>query len=324
MRPVLVHRRPPRQLARLGQPAAGVLASGAIGYLDAAEDDRRRWIAGFRSLLDGLEAPLQVIIDLVPGTRTDLPDSPAAAEAAPPPPAGRRTLDLAFAQAVRGSASAQRRVVRFATPLAALGGLERALRGMGAPEVRPLDWQPVPGTLFGVETPGALRDVHGWHRSWWLDRFPGGDLTPGWLLRLAPPGLRITLAWHAERLPTAWAVEFLQRQLVHMRATQMHQADGVGDPHVEGAAPAAQSLQRRLAASEESAFHVALYLTLTAGSAEELEAGSALVEAAARSALCRFLPATFRHVDARLATLPAARDPLGRCHVLDTSSLATF
>src|SRR6266700_5841984 len=266
MSPALVHPLPPRQLARVGQPVAGVLATGSIGYLDAAEDDRRRWIAGFRSLLDGLDAPLQVLIDFVPGSG----DDPAEATGERiPGPARRRGRDVAFAEAIRQSAAAQRRDVRFATPLAAVEAVERGLRDLGAPDVRRLEWQPVPGTLFGTESPAAVADGHGWHRTWWLERFPGGDLAPGWLLRLVPPGLRVSLAWHAERLPTAWVVEYLQRQLVHMRATQMHHADGVGDPQVEGAAPAAASLQRRLAASEESAFHVALYLTVSASSAAQ-------------------------------------------------------
>jgi len=305
----------------VGQPAAGVLATGSIGYLDAAEEDRRRWVAGFRSLLDGLDAPLQVLIDFVPGSGAGRAE--AAAEQVPAP-AARRGRDVAFAQEIRESASAQRRDVRFVTPLAAVDGAERALRDLGLPEVRRLEWQPVPGLLFGTESPTAVVDGQGWHRTWWLERFPGGDLAPGWLLRLVPPGLRVSLAWHAERLPTAWVVEYLQRQLVHMRATQMHHADGVGDPQVEGAAPAAASLQRRLAASEESAFHVALYLTVSASSAAQLHAAAELVEAAARATLCELLPTTFRQVDGRVATLPVARDPLRRRRVLDTSSLATL
>src|SRR5215472_8124398 len=109
-----------------------------------------------------------------------------------------------------------------------------------------------------------------------------------------------------------------------MRAAQMHSAGGVGDPQIEGAAPAAEALQQRLTASQESAFHVSLYLTLCTPSAEELEAATVRVEAAGRSALCQLLPATFRQLDGRLATLPLARDPLGRRRVLDTSSLATM
>jgi hypothetical protein len=321
MSPLLLHPRPARQLAQLGRPPAGVVATGSVGYVDAAEDDRQRWIAGFRALLDGLDTPLQVLIDFVPGSGTG---SARDVDSTLPAPADWRGRDLAYAQAIRDSTAARRRDVHFATPLPALDGVERALRDLALPDVRRLEWQPLPGTLFGTEAPAALWDGQGWHRTWWLERFPGGDLVPGWLLRLVPPGLRVTLAWHAERLPTSWVVDYLQRQLVHMRATQMHRADGVGDPLIDGAAPAAELLQRRLTASEESAFEVALYLTLSAASPETLEAGAELVEAAARSALCQLLPATCRQLDGRIATLPVARDPLRRRRFLDTSSLATL
>jgi conjugal transfer ATP-binding protein TraC len=319
---ILLRRQPARQLAELGRPAA-VLATGAIGYVDAAEDDRRRWIAGFRALLDGLEAPLQVLVDFVPGAGDPEPPDVQAAGELPAPPL-RRGLDLAFAQSLRESRSAQRRDVHLATTPSAVDGLERTLRDLGVPDVRRVDWQPPAGVLFGTETPTAVEDCQGCHRTWWLERFPGVDLVPGWLLRLVPGGLRLSLGWHSERLPTAWVVDYLQRQLVHMRATQMHLAGGVGDPEIEGAAPAAEALQRRLSASQESAFHVSMYLTVSTASATELEAAAELVEAAARSALCHLLPATFRQLDGRLATLPLARDPLGRRRVLDTSSLATM
>jgi Helicase HerA, central domain len=332
MRPPLVHPLPPRQLAQVGRPPAGVLATGAIGFLDAAEADRRRWVAGFRALLDGLDAPLQVLVDFVPGTGATGGRPGAgpgarreeAAAAGLPAPADRRRHDVAFACEIRDSPAAQRRDVTFATPLPAVQALARGLRDLAVPAVHRIEWQPPSGLLFGTESPMSLVDGQGWHRTWWLQRFPGVDLAPGWLLRLVPRGLRVSLAWHVERLPTGWMVEYLQRQLVHLRAAQMHRGEGVGDPQVDSAAPTAAALQRRLTASEESAFHAALYLTVSAGSAADLDAAAELVEAAARSALCELLPATFRQVDGRIATLPVARDPLRRRHVLDTSSLATL
>jgi hypothetical protein len=316
----LVHALPARRLAPTTSESA-VLACGAIGYLDAAEDDRRRWIAGFRSLLDGLDAPLQVLVDFVPGSV----ESPVEAlDHDLPPAAERRSRDLAFVEQLGDLRAAQRRDVRLVTSPAAADGLERDLRSLGVPDVRRSDVPDAAGSLFGTERPAALHDRQGWHRSWWLERFPGGELVPGWLLRLVPPRLRLSLAWRAERLPTAWVVEYLQRQLVQMRASQLHHAGGVGDPHVDGAAPAAEALQQRLTASQESAFHVSVYLTVTAPTREALDAAAGEVEAAARSALCELLPCTFRQLDGRLATLPLGRDPLGRRRVLDTSALATL
>jgi hypothetical protein len=322
MKRVLLHPRPRRALVPPG-PRAAVLRCGAIGYLDAAEDDRQRWIAGFRALLDGLDGPLQAVVDFVPGSvETVSGGQPATAEL--PQPGGRRAADLAFAQAVRDSPSARRRDVRLVTSPPAADALHRSLREMGVLDVARLERCPTGGALFGVETATALHDRLGWHRTWCLDRYPGGELTPGWLLRLAPPGLHLSLSWHADRLPTAWVVEYLQRQLVHLRASQLHQAGGVGDPKVEGAAPTVEALQRRLTDSQESAFHVSLYLTVSTTTAEALDAASAQLEAAARSALCHLLPCTFRQLDGRLATLPMGRDRLGRRRVLDTSALATL
>lgn len=111
----IVHALPARQLAPVARGAA-VLACGAIGYLDAAEDDRRRWIAGFRSLLDGLDAPLQVVVDFVPGSE-ESPIEPADPDV--PAPADRRARDLAFVERLRDLRSAQRRDVRIVTSPAA-------------------------------------------------------------------------------------------------------------------------------------------------------------------------------------------------------------
>src|SRR5256885_9149541 len=44
-----------------------LLETSPIGFAGAAEEDRRRWLNAFRRMLDGLDAPLQVVIDVVPG-----------------------------------------------------------------------------------------------------------------------------------------------------------------------------------------------------------------------------------------------------------------
>jgi hypothetical protein len=88
--------------------------------------------------------------------------------------------------------------------------------------------------------------------------------------------------------------------------------------------PSAQALQQRLIAGQESAFHVALYLTATAATRGELDVAAELVEAAARTALCRVLSCTFRQLDGRLCTLPFGTDRLQRWRVMDTSALATL
>jgi conjugal transfer ATP-binding protein TraC len=318
---ISVRPRGPGPLAPLPR-AATVVSTGALGFLDAAEEDRRRLVLGFRSLLDGLDAPLQVLIEYTPG-RGGLEITDEAADMVlPTDRAARRAADLGFARQLRHTRPAQRRDVYCAT-----GGspdaLVSALNLLGIPDVRAIEWTPPAGLAVGRELPASLRDGCGWHRTWFVDRFPGTELEAGWLRRLAPPGLHLSLSWHAQKLPTPWVVDYLQRQLVNMRASLLHQGHDK-DPQIQGAIPAARALQQRLTAGQESAFHVALYLTATAESRTALEEAARLVEGAGRAALCSLLSCRFRQLDGRLATAPLGRDPLQRWRVMDTSSLATL
>src|SRR5260370_37755179 len=111
-----------------------------------------------------------------------------------------------------------------------------------------------------------------------------------------------------------------------MRETRLvdQDAHGAADPLLSGALPNAEDLQRRLASSQDKAFHVAMYLTLTSGSIEELDAGALRVESAARAVLCSLQPCTLRMFEGFLSTLPFGVDRLGRKRGLDTSSLGTL
>ena len=111
----------------------------------------------------------------------------------------------------------------------------------------------------------------------------GGELEAGWLHRLIPRGLNVSLSWHATPLPVAWIVEYLQRQLVGMKASRIQELTaGTADPSLAGALPAVEDLQRRLAASQEKAFHVSIYLTLTSPTLDALDSGAQMIESAAR------------------------------------------
>lgn len=321
MSPIRVRRRPAVAPRLPRHPATVRLTTSALGYLGARADDRAHWLAGFRRLLDGLDGPLQVVLRFVPGAGGDL--GAAAALAALPGPQVRhlRSADLAFAAELRQAPGAVRREVEMVIGADAADALRAALRELGV-EVLAESRDP-PEPPLGDEFARAFRDPSGWHRTWYLERFPGVDLEAGWLLQLVPAGCRVEIAWHAVPLPTAWMVEYLQRQLAAMRATRA-MGGGAADPALEGALPAAESLQQRLVASQERAFHVALYLTLSAGTEAELRAGAERVEQAGRAALCRLEPCAFEMRAGRLATLPYGADALGRRRVLDTSSLCTL
>ena len=329
--PVTVERAGVRLLvpapARMPQAA---IATGAVGFLGATDDDQHRWLAAFRHLLDGLDAPLQVVMTFTPGAGLGTP--PGLRGTGRRSGSGRRSTpsrarDMAFAQGVARGADAQARSVTLVTAANAAHPLAEQLRRMGIRaqvEPTPADAAPA-AVLEGMESPSAFSDSRGYHRTWYLHRFSGLELEPGWLLKLIPPRHHVALAWFVEPLPTAWMVSYLQRQLAQMRARQLDQdLPSHTDPVLAGALPQAADLQRRIAGSEERAFHVALYLTLTTPGAPELEEGAAHVASAGRAALVEIHPCTFRMGDARLATLPLGSDPLKRRRVVDSSSLVTF
>lgn len=313
--------RPPVRPLLKRPPNRVVLATGALGYVDAAEEDRLRWARAFRALLDGLQAPLQVLVRCRTGGGVRGMEQAPSPDVVPPPGA-RRLQDLRFAQALRHAPGAQRRDVFLVTTPGAEDALRGALIAMGLPGVRRVR----PEAVFrhqGTEAPGWWWDDAGLHRTWYVERFPGGEVEPGWLLRLLPPRLDLSLSWHADRLPAEWVVEYLQRQLLQLRAAELSRPD-LGDPEVAGALPAVEALQRKVAARQEGAFHVSLYVTVSTHGPKELERASDVFEAAARSALCIVHRCTYRQLDGRLATLPLGIDAQGHRRVCDTSSLTTF
>lgn len=309
---IAVERRGPREV---GAPdGVATVATGALGYLGASEDDRTRWLASFRELLDGLDAPIQVTTTFRPGSGTSAAPSPAGATP--------QKHDRQFARWLADQPSAQRRSVTVTCSETALEGLQSSIQRIGIKAWRGEPWL---GPRTGEERAGAFHTAEAWHRTYAVERLPGTSLEPGWALRLIPPGLQVTLAWHADPLPQVWAIEYLQRQLIQMKAQRLLQdPTAPADARLAGALPTAEDLQRRLAASQEKAFRLAIYLTISCRDLRDLGPASTALEAAARGALAEVRPCHFRMADGWTATQPILTDRLARARVVDTSSLATL
>ena len=311
----VVHRAPAVLFTSV--PGIAVIKTGSLGFAGATEVDQARWITSFRRLLDGLDAPLQVLIEVTPGA-----GEASCTHVTPLDFDEMRGADMSFVDQLALSVAAHRYETSLITSQGQARRIEPALHEVGVQfETAPC----TPQVCFGKEFANRYEHAGGHSRTWYVERLPGSDLEAAWLFRLLPQGLRIRLSWHAAPLPVAWIVEYLQHQLVNMRASRLVENDtGSADPNLASALPNAEDLQRRLASSQDKAFHVSVYLTLSSATLEELEAGAIKLESAARALLCRLQPCTLRMFDGYLATMPVAVDRIGRKRVLDSSALATF
>jgi hypothetical protein len=315
--PLQVVERPP-EVRWDGPGEMTIIRTAPLGFAGASEDDRLRWLGAYRRLLDGLDGPLQVMVEVTPGSE---PDSTGPAHL-PPHVEDMRGADLQSVERIAASESAHRIQAAFVTSEKQATRLQASLQELGVPHASAHVTKQV---AFGRELFDCNLHGGGWSRTWYLHRLPGTQLEPGWLFRLLPPGLRLSLSWHITPLPSAWIATYLQKQLVSMRASKLiEQSAGNADPTLAGALPNAEDLQRRLVASQDKAFHVSVYLTLTAPGRAELDAGALRIEAAARASLCTLHPCTFRMLDGFLATRPGGPDRLQRKHVLDSSTLVTL
>ena len=62
---IRIERTGPADCWRPRVASVAIIETDPIGFAGAAEDERHKWLTGFRRLLDGLDSPLQVIVDVV-------------------------------------------------------------------------------------------------------------------------------------------------------------------------------------------------------------------------------------------------------------------
>ena len=168
-----------------------------------------------------------------------------------------------------------------------------------------------------------VRTGDDWSATLAVTGYPA-EVSAGWLEPLLSYPGRLDVTLHIEPIPVAVAAARLRRQRARLESGRRASADRgqLDDPDTEAAADDARELAYRLARGEGKLFRLGLYLTVHAGSEEDLAAETAAVRALAASLLLVTVPATFRSLQGWTTTLPAGTDQLLLRRTMDTAALA--
>ncbi|MGV9764727.1 VirB4 family type IV secretion system protein [Micromonospora tulbaghiae] len=187
--------------------------------------------------------------------------------------------------------------------------------------VRGVDGVPVPAALSVA--PSHVRVGDGYAATYVVCGYPA-EVGPAWLDPLLSYPGRVDVAVHLDPVVPQLAAPMLKRQRARLESSRRLDADAgrLGDPMVEAAAADAADLAERVARGAAKLFEVGIYLTLHARTLDDLATLTEGVKSAAASVLLDLQPATFRHQQGWLSTLPVGVDPLRMRRVLDTTALA--
>ena len=272
---------------------ATALRVGGQSLLESEDEIRRGCLAGFRSLLDSLPGPVQVVCEVWPSER-----EPGAGE----PGWETRVLIVTHLQE-------------------AVADLQEQLRRCAVTSVPVVTVPPI----LEVERASWLRSDGGLHQSYWLAGLPGGLVSAGWLARLLFIDCALSLSYHIYPLATDTAVNYLNRQVRHMSAERIwHERRNDADPMIEEAIPTARRLLSGLTSSRQRIYQVSCYVTLHAPTAASLMTSAKRLRAAAAGCLASFEPCWFDQLPALHATLALGSDELRRVHLMDSSAVTSL
>lgn len=182
----------------------------------------------------------------------------------------------------------------------------------------------LPGSPDAVDVGGrAIRLGDDWAASLAVTGYPA-EVGAGWLEPLLSYPGRLDVSLHIEPVPPVVAADRLRKQRARMESTRRADAGRgrVDDPELDIAAQDAAELAARLARGEGRLFKVGLYLTVHAGTEQELTERVAEVRALAASLLLDVSVTTWRQLQGWITSLPLGFDALDMRRTMDTDALA--
>jgi len=164
-----------------------------------------------------------------------------------------------------------------------------------------------------------------YYASFVVSRYPGEEISPGWLLPLLSFKGELHLGIHILPLETDRMLTILHHRIRDLRANDMASTEsGAIQQTAVGTLPDAITVHQALARNEEKAFAVSFYLTIGAADPIELRAQSEALRASCRRMMLHTVQPYFEMRQALLSSWPLGMDLLGREHILHTSALTTM
>lgn len=161
--------------------------------------------------------------------------------------------------------------------------------------------------------------------SFVVNRYPGEEIRPGWLLPLLSFKGELHIAMHVVPLDTDRMISLLQHRIRDLRADEMvDQESGALGKAQLGALPDALDVHQALARNEEKVFAVSFYLTVGADDPVQLQSSIEALRATCRRMMLHTVSPYFEMRQALLSSWPLGSDLLGREQILQTGALITM
>ena len=169
-------------------------------------------------------------------------------------------------------------------------------------------------------------EIRGHHYlSFAIDRYPGEEIEPGWLLPLLGFKGELHVGIHILPLETDRMLTLLHHRIRDLRADDLAtQESGALGRSVVGTLPDAVAVHQALARNEERAFAVSFYMTVGADDPVDLRNQAEALQASCRRMMLRAVQPFFEMRQGLLSSWPLGIDLLGREHVVHGSAVTTM
>jgi hypothetical protein len=161
--------------------------------------------------------------------------------------------------------------------------------------------------------------------SFVVNRYPGEEVEPGWLLPLLSFKGELHLGMHILPLDTDRMLTALHHRIRDLRADDLARVEtGEIDRTSMRTLPEALAVHQALARNEEKAFAVSFYLTIGADDPVELRTNAEALRASCRRMMLQTVQPFFEMRQGLVSSWPLGMDLLGREHILHTSAVTTM